>query len=189
MPPMIQLVLISFPRSPGPTCLPQLRRRQGAKGQEYDRVYIDPDIAASLSRPEALLTNAFGDEANIAYVGFTRAIRELHLPRDFKTILTPEWQEVIERYELVQVAKTPKFLHVNRKRASRPGLPGTRYGEFTIEADLPKPPRKKPFKVGDRVRTGHGTGTVVETDGDKYLVALDGQAAHLWEKEWGLKRA
>jgi len=73
----------------------------GAKGREYDRVYIDPDIAASLSRPEALLTGAFGDEANIAYVGFTRAIRDLHLPRDFKTILTPEWQETIERYEPV----------------------------------------------------------------------------------------
>ena len=39
----------------------------GAKGQEYDRVYIDPDIAASLSRPEALLNGASGDEANIAY--------------------------------------------------------------------------------------------------------------------------
>jgi hypothetical protein len=161
----------------------------GAKGQEYDRVYIDPDIAASLSRPEALLTSAFGDEANIAYVGFTRAIRELHLPRDFKTILTPGWQEMIQRYEPVQVSRTSKSSAAPRKRAPRPGLSGTRYGEFTIETDLPKPPRKKPFKVGDRVRTGHGTGTIVETDGDKYLVALDGQEGRLWEKEWGLKRA
>jgi len=36
--------------------------------------------------------NEFGDEANIAYVAFTRAIRELYLPQDFKNILTPEWQ-------------------------------------------------------------------------------------------------
>jgi hypothetical protein len=64
--------------------------------QVYDRVYIDPDVAASLSRPEDILTRAFGNEANIAYMGFTRAIRELYLPRDFKTILTPEWQETIE---------------------------------------------------------------------------------------------
>jgi hypothetical protein len=28
------------------------------------------------------------------------------------------------------------------------------------------------------VRTSHGTGTVIEVDGEKYLVALDGQAAH-----------
>jgi superfamily I DNA/RNA helicase len=159
----------------------------GAKGQEYDRVYIDPDIAASLSRPEALLTNAFGDEANIAYVGFTRAIRELHLPRDFKTILTPEWQEAIQRYEPVQLSRASKAPPMPRKKALRLGRPATtRYGKFTIEADLPKPPRKKPFKVGDRVKTSHGTGTVIEIDGEKYLVALDGQTARLWEKEWGL---
>lgn len=160
----------------------------GAKGQEYDRVYIDPDIAASLSRPEALLTNAFGDETNIAYVGFTRAIRELHLPRDFKTILTPKWQDAIRRYEPVQVSKTSKSPAAPRKGAPRQGLPGTRSGKFTIEAGLPKPPRKKPFKVGDRVKTSHGKGIVIEVEGDKYLVALDGQAAQLWEKEWGLRR-
>jgi superfamily I DNA/RNA helicase len=160
----------------------------GAKGQEYDRVYIDPDIAASLSRPEALLTNAFGDEANIAYVGFTRAIRELHLPRDFKTILTPEWQETIQRYEPVQVSRTSKSSAAPRKRAPRPGLPASLFHKFTIEADLPRPTRKKPFKIGDRVRTSHGTGTVVEIDGEKFLVALDGQEAQLWEKEWGVKK-
>jgi F-box protein 18 (helicase) len=126
----------------------------GAKGQEYDRVYIDPDVAASLSRPEAPLTSAFGDEANIAYVGFTRAICELHLPRDFKTILTPEWQEAIERYEPVQVSRTSKAYPMPRKKAPLPGRPATRSGKFTIEADLPKPPRKKPFKVGDRARPG-----------------------------------
>jgi len=41
-------------------------------------------------------------------VGFTQAIRELHLPRDFKAILTPEWQETIERYEPVQVSRASK---------------------------------------------------------------------------------
>jgi F-box protein 18 (helicase) len=160
----------------------------GAKGQEYDRVYIDPDIAASLSRLEDLLTNAFGDEANIAYVGFTRAIRELHLPRDFKTILTPEWQESVKQYEPVQVFRRSKSSSTPRKKAIGHALPDTRYGKFTIEDDLPKPPRKKPFKIGDRVRTSHGSGTVVETDGEKYLVALDGQEGRLWEKEWGMKR-
>ncbi|MEW6663585.1 MAG: UvrD-helicase domain-containing protein [Thermodesulfobacteriota bacterium] len=161
----------------------------GAKGQEYDRVYIDRDIAASLSRPEGLLTGAFGDEANIAYVGFTRAIRELHLHRDFKTILSPGWQEAIERYEPAQISRSPKSSPTPRKRAHRPDLPGTRYGKFSIDADLPKPPRKKPFKIGDRVRTGHGKGTVIETAGEKYLVALDGQTGRLWQKEWRLKKA
>jgi hypothetical protein len=31
------------------------------------------------------VTPTFGDEANIAYVGFTRAIRRLHLPRTSRT--------------------------------------------------------------------------------------------------------
>lgn len=46
----------------------------GAKGQEYDNVYINPDVAASLSRPGGPSVNAFGDEANIAYVAFTRVM-------------------------------------------------------------------------------------------------------------------
>ncbi|MDD5205400.1 MAG: AAA family ATPase [Desulfobacterales bacterium] len=154
----------------------------GAKGREYDRVYIDADIAASLSRPEALLTDAFGDEANIAYVGFTRAIRELHLPPDFKNILTLTWQTGIRRYEPAPVPRPTKPPFAIRKRASLPDLSGT-------EPVLSKSPRRRSFKVGDRVRTSHGTGTIVEINGGKYLVALDGQEGRLWEKEWGLKKA
>jgi F-box protein, helicase, 18 len=153
----------------------------GAKGREYDRVYIDGDLAASLSRPEAFLTGTFGDEANIAYVGFTRAIRELHLPPDFKTILTANWQTAIKRYEPAPVPRPAKPPLTPRKRASLP--------DFAGKASLPtKTPRNKPFKVGDRVRTSHGTGTVAEINGGKYLVALDGQEGRLWEKNWGLKK-
>jgi hypothetical protein len=36
---------------------------------------------------------------------------------------------------------------------------------------------------------GCGAGTVVEVDGDKYLLDLDGQTARLWEKAWGVKKA
>lgn len=43
--------------------------------QDCSRDCVDP----TLSRPEALLASAFGYEVNITYVGFTRAIRELHL--------------------------------------------------------------------------------------------------------------
>jgi F-box protein, helicase, 18 len=160
----------------------------GAKGQEYDRVYIDPDVAASLSRPEGLLTSTFGDEANIAYVGFTRAIRELHLPFDFTGILTTDWQQAIKRFEPVQISRTSKSPLITRKRAPRHGLAGTRSREFTTETSLPKPSREKPFKVGDRVRTSHGSGTIVKINGERHLVALDGQTAQLWEKAWGLRR-
>jgi hypothetical protein len=43
--------------------------------------------------------------------------------------------------------------------------------------------------MGDRVTTSHGTGAVVEIDGEKYLVDLDGQGAQLWTKEWALRKA
>lgn len=153
----------------------------GAKGREYDRVYIDADIAAALSRPEALLAGTFGDEANIAYVAFTRAIRELHLPPDFKTILTTQWQTGIRRYEPAPVPRPTRSSSPLRKRASLPDLSATGPGQS-------KPPRKRSFKVGDRVRTVHGEGIIIEINCEKYLVALDGRQGRLWEKEWGLKK-
>jgi hypothetical protein len=95
----------------------------------------------------------------------------------------------LSEYGPVQVSRTSKAYPAPRKKAIGHALPDTRYGKFTIQADLPKPPRKKPFKVGDRVKTSHGTGTVIEVDGEKYLVALDGQTAQLWENMWSLKKS
>jgi hypothetical protein len=161
----------------------------GAKGQEYDRVYIDPDLAAALSKPGGPPVKEFGDEANIAYVAFTRAIRELYLPQDFKTILTPEWQAAIKRYEPVQSPRTSHAPQPRHAKAAFSGFSISRSGPLTAEATQSPPPHKKTFKVGDRVRTSHGIGTIVEVDGDKYLVDLDGQAAQLWEKAWGLRKA
>jgi hypothetical protein len=46
----------------------------GAKSQDYDRGYINFDVAASLSRHGGASANQFGDEANIGYVAFTRAM-------------------------------------------------------------------------------------------------------------------
>jgi hypothetical protein len=84
------------------------------------------------------LTGAFGDEANIVHVGFTRAIRELHLPCDYKTIPTPEWQETIERYEPVQVFRRSKSSPTPRKKAIEHAFQGTRSGEFTIKVTINK---------------------------------------------------
>ena len=58
-----------------------------AKGHEYDRVHIDRDVAASLSRPGGASANQFGDETNIGYVAFTRAMRDLYLP-NLKTLIS-----------------------------------------------------------------------------------------------------
>jgi len=117
-------------------------------------------------------------------VGFTRAIRHLYLPPDFKDILTPEWQTALKQYE---PPPPPKIAHASRPKPSR-----TELRRFSVpqrapskpKAPEPKPPPKKRFKVGDRVKTSHGTGTVVEIDGEKYLVDLDGQTVRLWEKAW-----
>ena len=160
----------------------------GAKGQEYDRVYIDPDVAASLSRPGGASASEFGDEANIAYVAFTRAIRELYLPQDFKNILTPEWQEAIKRYEPIRVLKTSQtpLRKYSRKRSRI--YADTQSDELTTKVPLPEPPHEKPFNIGDRVKTSHGTGIVVKVERDKYLVDLDGQEAQLWEKAWSLRK-
>jgi len=52
-----------------------------------------------------------------------------------------------------------------------------------------KPDFRPPFKVKSRARISHGTGAVVEIDGEKYLVDLDGQGARLWTKDWALRKA
>ena len=160
----------------------------GAKGQQYDRVYVDPDIAASLSVPEGLSTKEFGDEANIAYVAFTRAIKGLYLPNDFTDILTSEWQAAMKRYEPAQSHKTYHIPQKKRDQRAFRGFSGRRSSKFMNATPKPKPPPKKPYKVGDKVCTSHGEGTITEIDGDKFLVDLEGQPARLWEKGWGLKR-
>ena len=53
----------------------------GAKSKDYDSGYINPDVAAILSMPDGASANQFGDEANIGYVVFTRAMRDLYLPQ------------------------------------------------------------------------------------------------------------
>lgn len=129
----------------------------GAKGQEYDRIYIAADIAASLSRPEALVTPTFGDEANIAYLAFTRAIRQPYLPPDFKDILTPEWQAALERFE----PPPPKIAHAPRPKPARTELrahSATRSTPSPAKAPEPNPLSKKRFKVGDKVKTSTAQG-------------------------------
>lgn len=163
----------------------------GAKGQEYDDVYIDRDISAALSKSESPLNRTFNDDANIAYVAFTRAIQSLYLHQDFATILTPEWQAAVRQYK--PAARSSKYFKSNRSclpnkfsqdRHNRPlphrPLPGLR---------RPQPSPKKTFTEGDRVKTNHGVGTVIEIEGEKYLIDLDGQSAKLWQTVWAMKKA
>ena len=58
--------------------------------------------------------------------------------------------------------------------------------------DRPLDPQRKTteyrvVKLSDRVETAHGPGTVIEIEGDRYLIALDGQIARVWERLNSLK--
>ncbi len=69
-----------------------------AKGQEYDEVYIDPDIAENLSAAARSECGQCNEEINVAYVGFTRAVKRLHLPSAFQTLLTDRWKNHVRGY-------------------------------------------------------------------------------------------
>jgi superfamily I DNA/RNA helicase len=69
-----------------------------AKGQEYDEVYIDSDIAENLSAAVRNESRQCDEEINVAYVGFTRAVKRLQLPSAFQTLLTDRWRNHLRRY-------------------------------------------------------------------------------------------
>ncbi|GAK58923.1 putative DNA helicase [Candidatus Vecturithrix granuli] len=69
-----------------------------AKGQEYDQVYIDADMAENLDVVMKNDLEGMTDEINVAYVGFTRAKHHLHLPLEIQSVLTPRWNKYLEQY-------------------------------------------------------------------------------------------
>jgi hypothetical protein len=116
------------------------------------------------------------------------ALKGIAVPKPWRREGKAAWQAAIKRYEPIQGSKT---FHAPRNRSAQADFRSfseTRSGPLTTDAPYPQAPRKKPFKVGDRVRTSHGTGTIVQVDDDKYLVDLDGQAAQLWEKAWEMRK-
>jgi hypothetical protein len=124
----------------------------------------------------------------LTYVAFTRAIKELYLPTEFKNIISLGWQKGIRRYETGNSLKTSQFPRKNETNKRQSGfsrLPPVRTMKGTRK---PEAPANIVFKVGDRVITSNGEGRVIDVDDGKYLVALDGQEARLWEKAWGLKK-
>lgn len=146
-----------------------------AKGQEYERVYIDADVAERLRRvsekpndandaKKNQLTEALIEEANITYVGFTRAKDELFLPSNFETILTTQWKNLL---------------------ASLPKVP-----ETVTETNEPSSERhrKGEYQIGDRVASVFDCGTIIEISDKKCLIALDNQRAQVWENLSNIRR-
>ena len=88
--------LTKKPSTPEPPPGIILSTIHSAKGQEYEQVYIDADLAETLSQAFRNGAEAPADEMNVAYVGFTRAIRHLYLPEEMQTALTPKWNAFLE---------------------------------------------------------------------------------------------
>ncbi|MHC1725156.1 MAG: UvrD-helicase domain-containing protein [Syntrophobacteraceae bacterium] len=66
-----------------------------SKGQEYERVYIASDVADMLDSADKMDPVQYDEEVNIAYVGFTRAIKQLYLSNSFEHILSPKWLDFL----------------------------------------------------------------------------------------------
>jgi ATP-dependent exoDNAse (exonuclease V) beta subunit len=163
-----------------------------SKGQEYERVYIDSDVADMLGSAEKLDQAQYDEEVNIAYVGFTRAIRQLFISKSFERILNPKWQNFLmscrqESRGTKRISGTaPAYV---RKKAQSTGFHPAAWSQ-TAPFPTPAPGlqslRRRP-KVGDRVKTPHGYGVVVEMQGAEVLVKLEDQVGSLWERHSSIK--
>ena len=162
-----------------------------AKGHQYETVRMDPDTAAAFD-PD-LFHKIRDDEINLAYVGFTRAIKNLYLPDDFLTLLTPRWQSFLEQCKAAPIKKTGP-----RKKKKKTGQPPekTKKQEQThvkIIRHATKPPETVGnqvmfhYKVGDRVQTPNGPGTIIKIDGSQGLVDLENQIANVWCELFSMK--
>jgi hypothetical protein len=153
-----------------------------AKGQEYEEVYIDSGIAENISTTAKSESTQFDEEVNLAYVGFTRAVKRLHLPPAFQTLLTDRWKSHVEGYPVKSESREAKTAG-----AAEMGSRSIRRKKRTVGVHGPEggAQSKKVLPcvgVGDMVRTPHGLGIVVEISGKKCLVDLHEQAARLWER-------
>lgn len=159
-----------------------------AKGQEYDEVTIDSDIADNLAAASQNGFRQYDEEVNVAYVGFTRAAKRLYLPSVLQTLLTDKWKNRLGAYLGRSSSRTTKSTGNTEELFQSSSRKSRRLG-----GHLPEPqPRRKmvfpSFNVGDRVQTPHGPGKIVEISGDQCLVDLENQPAQLWERLSGLKQ-
>lgn len=144
-----------------------------AKGQEYERVIIDADIAEAINRTAGKNAKEFHDEVNVAYVCLTRVKGQLLLPMAMKTLLTPTWRHYME--DLIPKVNTREIAGKND---------GGKIGaipkpiRFSKQSALPV---QIAYRIGDRVKTSNGYGTIVAIEKNQCLIALEGQLARLRE--------
>ncbi len=89
-----------------------------AKGQEYERVFVDADVADMLASGHRLAPAQYDEEINVAYVGFTRAINHLFLSPSFESVLTPDWFDLLMNCDR-QLRPAPEFHRVAQAYAKK----------------------------------------------------------------------
>jgi hypothetical protein len=153
-----------------------------AKGQQYREVYVHPDIADSLQR--AWSGEGSPEDINVAYVAVTRPTQRVHLFEGFKKILTPAWQQMMERLDAPVARVRP-----DNPRAHRTQPPSESRGSLRSTSRRRAKPAREPVtnrpveatvEIGAWVKTPLGPGRVVEIRGAECLVALDKGPARVW---------
>ena len=143
-----------------------------AKGQEYQQVYIDPDLAENLDTVFENELQFETDELNVAYVGFTRAIRKLYLPYEMQSLLSPKWGKLLRECQAGKDDRGKTPASGQRRKATD--------NDFPRQA-FPKPQkrRKRRPRPGERIRTSHGSGTLLEISGEYCLIDQGGHRPKL----------
>jgi hypothetical protein len=143
-----------------------------AKGQEYEQVYIDSDMAENIERVITNELQDMNDEINVAYVGFTRAIRNLYLPQEFQHLFSPKWGRLLQGY---QIGTTQQV-----KRTGYPRPPASPRRHPTPVQ--PKVSSQKQRRPGERVHTSFGPGVILEVSGEFCLIDLGNHGTKLRER-------
>ena len=140
-----------------------------AKGQEYRNVILHEDMGHTVQRALSDEPDRVTEEANITYVGMTRAIERLQVPVSLTHAVPLPWDQLAER----------------------PAQPSRRVVLPTREIGVRRRPAREPaqLSVGGKVSTSYGTGQILEADetGKKFLVGLDRGPAKMWMSASQLK--
>ena len=153
-----------------------------AKGQEYDEVTIDPDIAENLSSATQNGSRQYEEEINVAYVGFTRAVKRLHLPPAFQTLLTDRWKDFVRGYLGKSVSRAAKSVRTSGKGIENGSRKLRTVGSNVPETETKSEKARPRVNLGDMVRTPHGPGRIIEISGEECLIDLEKQPARLWQR-------
>lgn len=147
-----------------------------AKGREYSTVILDADVPILLNKAiESENVTDVTEEANVAYVGITRAQHDLVLPQEVDALPGQAWGEL--------VAGLPEVTRIGRPTLER----SLRIRLQTKESQCQKPSQKKRRKkrrrkqqdreatvrwqTGQPVVTPQGPGTLVKLTGTQGLVS------------------